>query len=170
MSLLLTTLILIVFVLLLVIGICLVPLGLPGTWLIVLDAVLYSIVRNYQGTNDWKVILIVIFLALAGEGVEFAAGIFGAKQQKVPTGAVVASMVGGILGAIIGVPIFLIGAVLGLLLGTFLGALAYSLLTHPRVEEAFRFAVATLFSRVVSLFAKTTVAVVMSVYLLFKVF
>ncbi len=170
MSAFLTILILFIFCLLLVIGVTLVPLGLPGTWLIVLDAFLYSLVRDYKNTDDWKVVLVALLLALAGEGIEFATGVFGAKNQKIPTGAIVASIVGGIIGAIVGVPVFLIGAVLGLLLGTFLGALIYGLITHPHLKEAIRFAIVTLFSRVVSIFAKTTVALVMVAYLLFKVF
>jgi uncharacterized protein YqgC (DUF456 family) len=159
------------FILFLAVGILLVSLGLPGTWLIVADALLYSLLRDYKGeTQDWKVVLFVAMLALAGEAIEFGASVLGARREKVPTGAIVASIAGGLLGAVIGIPVFLIGSVLGLLLGTYLGALIYSLITQPQAGEAFRFARSVLFSRVVSIFAKTTVAVVMSVYLLFKVF
>lgn len=166
-----TILALTLFILLLAAGIALVPVGLPGTWLIVVDALLYSLLRDFEGeTADWKVVLFVAMLALAGEAIEFGASVAGAKREKVPTGAIVASILGGLIGAVVGVPVFLIGSVLGLLLGTYLGALIYSLITHPRAGEAFRFARSVLFSRVVSIFAKTTVAVVMSVYLLFKVF
>jgi uncharacterized protein YqgC (DUF456 family) len=162
-------LILVLFILLLIVGVAIVPIGLPGTWLIVLDAFFYSLIRDFD-TKDWKVLLVVGTLALLGEAIEFLSGILGAKSQKVPNGAIIASMIGGIVGAIIGVPVFLIGAVLGLLLGTFIGALLYSLITHPHAGEAIRFAFVILFSRVISIFAKTSVAVTMVIYLLFKVF
>lgn len=159
------------FILFLVIGILLVPLGLPGTWLIALDAFLYALVRNFDGTTeDWKVVMLVVFLALAGEIIEFGIGIAGAKREKVPNGAIVASIAGGILGAVIGVPVFLIGSVLGLLIGTFVGALIYGLFTSHHLPDAFRIAKAALFSRAIALFAKTAIALGMSVYLLFKLF
>lgn len=138
--------------------------------MIVVDAFLFSLVRDFKAGSDWKVVLIVVGLALLGEGIEFLAGILGAKSQKVPTGAIIASLIGGIIGAIVGVPVFLIGSVLGLLLGTFLGAFLYSLVREREVRRAIGQSIAVLTSRIISIFAKTGVALGMSVYLLIKVF
>lgn len=157
------------FTLILAAGVIIVPLGLPGTWVIFGDALLYSLIRDFQ-TSDVKVLLIVGGLALLGEGIEFLSGIVGAKREQVPNGAIIASLIGGIVGAIIGLPVVLIGSVLGLLLGTFLGALIYCLFKTPGVQPAVRMAWATLFSRVIALFAKTAVALGMAVYLLFQIF
>lgn len=151
-------------------GVVMVPFTLPGTWVIAVAALLYSLVRDFQASSDWVVIGILVGLALVGEGIEFLTGTLGAKRENVPTGAIVCSMIGGIVGAIIGVPVFLVGALLGLLLGTFLGALIYCLVKDGHVRQALRHSWSILTSRVVSIFAKTSVAIGMAVYVLFKVF
>jgi uncharacterized protein YqgC (DUF456 family) len=161
----------IVLVLLILAGIVLVPLGLPGTWIIVGGAVLYSFFYNFSPTSsDLWVIAILIILAVIGEVLEFLVGTLGGKKLEVSTGAIVASFVGGILGAIIGVPVFLIGSLLGLLLGVFLGALIYELIVTKDMGLALRAAIAVFFSRLVASFMKTCIAVVMGIYLGFKIF
>jgi len=152
-------------------GVVIVPLGLPGTWLIVGAAFLYSLFLDFTpGSSDVWVIVILIVLALIGEILEFLVGTLGGKKLDVSTGAIIASFVGGILGAIIGVPVFLIGALLGLLLGVFLGALIYELVVTKNVGIALKAAVAVFFSRLVASFMKTCIAVGMGVYLVFKLF
>jgi uncharacterized protein YqgC (DUF456 family) len=159
----------VVLCLFLLAGVVMIPFTLPGTWLIVLASFLYSFVRDYD-TADWKVVLILVILAALGEAIEFATGTLGPKKENVPTGAIVCSIVGGVIGVIVGVPVFLVGAVLGLLIGTFLGALIYTLIKDGQVRVALRHAWAVLTSRVISIFAKTSIAVGMAVYLLVKVF
>jgi hypothetical protein len=151
-------------------GVAMVLFTLPGTWLIAVAAFLYSLVRDFDASSDWIVLVWLAVLALIGEVVEFVASTLGPKKVEVPTGAIVCSIIGGIIGAIIGVPVFLIGAVLGLLIGTFLGALVYTLVKDGRVRVALRHAWAVLTSRVISIFAKTSIAVGMAAYLLVKVF
>jgi uncharacterized protein YqgC (DUF456 family) len=125
---------------------------------------------DFQTSSDWIVIVWLVVLALIGEAVEFLTGTLGPKKAEVSTGAIVCSIIGGIVGAIIGVPVFLIGAVLGLLLGTFLGAFIYMMIKDGQVRAALKDAFVVLTSRVISIFAKTAIAVGMSVYLLIKVF
>jgi uncharacterized protein YqgC (DUF456 family) len=151
-------------------GLIAVPFTLPGTWIMLIAAILYSLVRVFQSTSDLKVILIVAGLAVVGEIVEFLTGTLGPKKVNVSTRAIIASVIGGIVGALVGVPIFLVGALLGLFLGTFLGALTYALIKEGNVETALRQAFAVLTSRVISVFAKTAIAAGMAVYLVMKVF
>lgn len=155
---------------LLVAGLVMVLFTLPGTWLMVVAALLYSFVRDFQASSDWKIILWLIVLALIGEAIEFVTGTLGPKREKVPTGAIVCSIIGGIIGAIVGVPVFLIGAVLGLLLGTFLGALAYTFFKDGQIRIAFQHARAVLTSRVISIFAKGAIALGMAIFILINVF
>ena len=165
------------FVLFLLAGVVLVPFTLPGTWLIVLTATMYAIVRDYHfagqqmtGSSDWKVILTLLIFALAGEIVEFYTGIIGAKKYQVPNGAIVCSIIGGLIGAIVGVPVVFVGAIFGLLLGTFLGAFIYLLFTAVSPKESFKMALATLCSRVVAIFAKTVIAMAMVIFLFIHTF
>jgi uncharacterized protein len=152
-------------------GIVLVPLGLPGTWLIVGVAFLYSFFFDFlpPGGDIW-VLIVLITLAVLGEILEFLVGTLGGKQFDVSTGAIISSVVGGLIGAIIGVPVFLIGSLLGLLLGVFLGALIYELAMTKQIGLALKAALAVFFSRMVASFIKTCIAVGMGVYLGFKIF
>ena len=161
---------LISFICLLIFGVMIVPLSLPGSFVLFLDALLYSIFVGFPGSKTWVVLLISGMLVALGEGIEFFTTTVGPKKEAVPGGAIAASIIGGIIGAIIGIPIILIGSVLGLFVGTFLGAFLYSVATHKKTREAMRIATITLCSRMVAIFAKTMVALVMAVYLLIKVF
>lgn len=159
----------ILFVLALLLGLALVPLGFPGTWLVVATAFVYSLARDFQpGKPDFWVLLIVIVLALLGEAVEYGIGVIGSKKLNVSSGAIIASIAGGFVGAIIGVPVFLVGALLGLFLGAFLGAFLYEIIETKKIKPALWAATATFFSRVTAMFVKTFVALVMVIYLLTK--
>lgn len=158
-----------VFVLVLLAGLFLVPLGLPGTWLIVANAFVYSLITDFQADrSDFWVLLFVIILAIVGEILEFGIGVLGSKGMKVSNGAIVCSIIGGILGAFIGFPLFLIGSIIGLLIGVFAGAFAYEILMKKDVRIALDASVKTFFSRIMSMFVKTFIAFVMVIYLLMK--
>lgn len=153
-------------------GIGMVPFGLPGVWLIVASSILYSVFYDYspQASDVW-VNVILVFLGLLAEALEFLVGSLGGKMMtEISTGAIVASIVGGIVGAIIGVPVFLIGSFLGLLLGAFLGAFLYEFLVQKDFVIALKSAVAVFFSRMVASFLKTCIALGMAIYLGFKLF
>ncbi len=152
------------------VGIVLVPFGLPGVWLIVASSILYSFFYDYApGVSDIWVNVILVFLGLIAEAFEFLVGTLGGRMvTEISTGAIVSSVIGGIIGAIIGVPVFLIGSFLGLLLGAFLGAFVYEFLVKKDFIIAFKSAVAVFFSRMVASFLKTCIAVGMTVYLGFK--
>ncbi len=149
-----------------------VPLGLPGTWVIVLAGVVYSLFYPFDGGSGsaWWTNGILIGLALFGEAMEFGVNIFGAKPLKVSNGAIWSALIGGIVGAIIGVPVFLIGSLIGLFIGAFLGAFCYELIVLKSIPRAFVNACAVLTTRIVSMSLKTTLAIGMAVYLFFKLF
>lgn len=155
-----------------VFGILMVPLGLPGTWLIVVGSILYSFFFVFDGgaTSLWTVNAILIGLAVFGEIVEFFIGTLGSKPLKVSDGAIVCAFIGGIVGAIVGVPIFLIGSILGVFIGAFIGAFIWEWVHLKSFGRAFTNALAVLATKVVATFLKTTLAIGMGVYLVFKLF
>ncbi len=159
-------------ILFVVAGIALVAFGLPGTWLIVLTSVVYSLFYPFDGGSASPIWVngILIGFALLGEVVEFCVGTFGSKTMNVSTGAIWCALLGAIVGAIIGVPVFLIGSLLGLFLGAFLGALLYEWVTLKSFSRAFVSALAVLASRIVATSLKATLALGMGLYLGFKIF
>jgi len=153
-------------------GIIMVPIGLPGTWVIVLASGLYSIFYTFDGgeTSRLWVNGALIIVALFGELMEFGVGTFGSKTLNVSNGAVLSAFIGGIVGLIIGVPVFLIGSLIGLLIGAFLGAFIHELFVLKKIGRAFVTACAVLATRLVASLLKTILALGMSVFLLFKIF
>lgn len=148
-----------------------VPLGLPGTWLMVATACVYSLFSDFQvGQSDFWVLGILVFLAGIAEVLEFLVGIWGSKQAQVSNGAVISSIILGFVGVAVGTPVPVIGSVVGLLLGVFIGAYSYELLTTRDPAKSFRSAVAVFFSRIISIFVKTVVAFGMVIYILYKTF
>lgn len=161
----------ILFYLILLAGLVIIPLSFPGTWVMLIAAVIFSLLGDlYPGGSELLALLVVTALAGLGELIELGVRIVGSRMAKVPNGAIVAAIVGGLIGAIIGVPVFLIGSLLGLLLGVFLGAFAYGFLTTKKLSDSLMMAVATMLSQVVALFAKTCVGIAIIVYLTFVLF
>lgn len=157
--------------LILILGVLLVIFGFPGTWVIVAAVLAYSYFKDFapQG-QDWVVLLVVIGLALFGELIEFLVTIITAKRWNVPNGAIVTSFIGGIIGAAVGFPIFMIGSIIGMFIGAFIGTLIYGLFYHKDPIAALKMAAAALFSRGLALFFKVILTLMISIYILFKLF
>jgi hypothetical protein len=96
-------------------------LGLPGTWLLVADALLF---RWLMGPDlfDYHTVLVLFVMALLAEAIEFLAAVQGARSGPPIKGAAAASILGAIAGGLIGAPIlFGLGAIPGMALGAWLG-------------------------------------------------
>lgn len=155
------------FYLILLVGLILIPLGFPGTWVMVVAAIVFALLGNLNPAgSEWTGILIVAALAGLGELIELGVRVVGSKLAKVSNGAIIAAIVGGLIGVFVGFPIFLIGSLIGLLLGVFLGAFFYALLLeNQRPLAAIKIALATTTSQVVALFAKTCIGIAIIIYL-----
>ena len=104
-----------------VIGLLLIPLGLPGLWLILLGILGYGWLTNFQTLSVWF-IAIATALALIGEVFESWIGFRYAQKYGGSSRAGWGALVGGIVGAIVGVPVPIIGSVIGGFVGAFVGA------------------------------------------------
>jgi len=105
-------------------GLILIPLGLPGLWLIVLGVIGYGWLTGFQ-TVGVATIGIVVALAMAGELVEAWAGFKLARRHGGSSRAGWGAVIGGIAGAIVGVPVPIVGSVIGAFVGAFAGAAAF---------------------------------------------
>jgi uncharacterized protein YqgC (DUF456 family) len=154
------------------VGILMVPLSLPGTWLIAGLALFYSFFFSFDGgsTSAFWVLGWLFGLALFGEIIELLVGTFGGKAVKVSNGAILASFIGSVAGLVLGAPIFLVGSLVGLFIGAFLGAFLYEWWVEKSVKSALRTAAAVLASRIVATFLKTGLAIGMGIFLGYKIF
>ncbi len=114
-----------------VVGLTLIPFGLPGTWLMVLALVVYAIATDFMrvGTITLGAALL---LATTGELLEWWLGFRFARQYGGSTRAGWGAIAGGIVGALIGTPVPVIGNIVGAFLGAFVGAAA---LEHTRMRD-----------------------------------
>jgi uncharacterized protein YqgC (DUF456 family) len=105
--------------------------NLPGTWLMVLFAVLLEWWQPGEFLFSPTILWVAAGLAGLGEVLEFVLGAAGSRQAGGSTRgaalAIVGSIVGGIMGTALPVP--LLGTLLGSCLGAFIGALLGDLWT-----------------------------------------
>ena len=127
-----------ILLLVLLTGLLLNVLSLPGNWVMLLAVVLYGWVTEWAYVG-WVWIVVFLVIALAAEVVEFYAGGAGAKKA----GGGVWGTVGALAGAVIG-GIFLTGLILvpvigtlaGIILGTFLGAMVAEMLAGQEAGKS----------------------------------
>ena len=110
---------------LLVTGLALNVIGLPGLWLMVAAHAAYAWADQNDSLAGWPSSLAMLGLALLAELVEFLAGAAGSKtaggSKRSTVGAVVGGVAGGIVGAIV-IPLPILNAIIGACLGSFAGA------------------------------------------------
>jgi uncharacterized protein len=99
-------------------------LGLPGLWVMVAGYVVYAWVTGWNVYVGWKSLIAIFVLAVLAELVEFFAGAAGSKAAGGRKRGMIGAIVGGFLGAIFlsVIPIPIVAQVIGACLGAFLGA------------------------------------------------
>src|SRR4051812_32896291 len=106
-----------------VIGLLLIPFGLPGLWVILFGIIGYGWITNFR-TLSTGFLVLAIALALLGEVLESWVGFRFAKRYGGSSRAGWGALVGGLVGAVVGVPIPVIGSVIGGFVGAFIRAAA----------------------------------------------
>lgn len=104
-----------------IIGLVLIPLGLPGLWVMVAGVLLYAWLTGFA-TIGPATIIAVLAIAFVGEIVESWLGFRFARRYGGSSRSGWGALVGGIVGAIIGVPVAIVGSVIGAFVGAFVGA------------------------------------------------
>lgn len=148
----------------LVIAILLIPLGLPGTWVIVGLAAIYDWVSHSHVVGAATILGLLALSGLAELAELFLAGRFTRRyggSRRAAWGAVI----GGLIGAIVGVPVPLIGSVIGAFAGAFLGALVAESSRGTEPTAAVRVATGAFLGRVTAAAIKVGIGCVMAVWL-----
>lgn len=117
--------------------------GLPGSSIILVAILIWSVVTGFAGIGLPMILIFVVLILSAG--VEYLALYFGAKQSgasKWSQYGAIAGMVLGFLGLLPALPIGgpLIGVLIGAVLGAFIGEYLYrsNLDFNERVKQAFK--------------------------------
>lgn len=116
-------------------GLVLVPLGLPGLWLMVLGVVAYGALTGFRSTGP-VTIGVAVGLALVGEILENWVGFRFAMRYGGSRRSGWGALVGGLVGAVAGVPVPIVGSVIGAFLGSFVGAALFEYAATRRAAVA----------------------------------
>jgi uncharacterized protein YqgC (DUF456 family) len=149
----------------LLVSMVLIPLGLPGIWLMVAAGLGFQLL--VPGTVGTITVVGTAVLATIAEVIEFTlAGRYARKyggSRRAGWGA----MLGGIVGAFMGVPVPIVGPVIGAFLGAFAGAFAMELtVRESRTGDATRVAWGAMVGRVVAAGMKMGFGVMIAAWIL----
>jgi hypothetical protein len=137
----------------------LVPLGLPGVWIMV--AVLAG--GALFGQVGWIVVLAALLMAAVAEAVEFWLVARLNLRYGGGRGAFWGAVAGGLVGVVVGLPIPVVGSVLAGFLGTFVGAALVTLLGTQDAWRAGRAGWGVLLGRILAAVVKVGTGVVILV-------
>lgn len=117
-----------------ILALFLIPLGLPGTWLM-LAVLLAGLVA---GRVAWWTFLILLTLVALAEVGEFLLVREASLRYGGSSKAVWGAIAGGLLGVVIGAPVPVVGTLAAGIAGTFLGAMAVGLWERHEPADAAR--------------------------------
>lgn len=143
----------------LLIGLILVPLGLPGLWIMLGSALAYWVAVP-NGSIGFFTFVVASGMVIVAEILEFTiAGKYTRKyggSRRASFGAIA----GGLVGAFMGLPVPLIGSLLGAFAGAFVGALIGELTVSRETRgEPLQVARGALIGRVAAAAIKTGIGV-----------
>lgn len=148
----------------LLLSLFIIPLGLPGTWVMLAAGVGYSILVPHSigmfallGTTVLAVIAEILEFTLAGQYARKYGG-----SRRASWGAII----GGTVGAIVGVPVAVIGSIIGAFVGAFLGALVFEYLRGSGAQVSTRAAWGALVGRAVAAALKVAFGFVIAAWLI----
>ena len=124
---------LVLFAIVMLVSIFVVPLGLPGTFIMVVAA----IAADYFAAAGigWIAIGIALALAVTAEVLEWTMSARFAQKYGGSKRAGWGAIIGGLIGAFMGIPVPVIGSMIGAFAGAFVGALVAEY-THPQADAS----------------------------------
>lgn len=146
-------------------------LGLPGNWLIVATAALYTWLMPVESrlALGWPIVGLVAGLAVLGELVELAGSAAGVRKvggsKRGALLALVGSVVGAMVGMFVGIPIPFVGSLFAALLFGGLGALLGAMLGESwkgrSFDQSWQVGQAAFWARMIGALAKVMIGAVM---------
>ena len=147
-------------------GLIMIPFGLPGTLVIFCGALGYKLLVPAGGIG-WFTVGLIGALMIFAEALEWA---LTAKYTRKYGGSRRASwgaIIGGMVGAFLGVPVPVIGSVIGAFAGAFVGAFVFEYSRAAQHGTAVRVAWGALVGRVIAATMKVGIGLAMGAWLVF---
>jgi uncharacterized protein len=161
------------FGLAIVVGLIIIPLGLPGTVLILIAAAVYAWLTDLAIIGGWGLVVLTA-LTIISETADNWLTAIGVKRYGGSTRAMWLSVPGALLGAmLLGAPLALLLGPLGPIAGGFGGAFAsvvlYEWSQAKNLQAALRAGWGTLLGRAAGILLKMVIAIGMVVGILLKI-
>ena len=145
--------------LVLLLGLLMIPFGMPGTWIIAGAALGYSLL--VPGTVGTFTVVCVALLAVVGEALEWTLTAKYARKYGGSKRASWGAVIGGMIGAFVGIPVPIVGSIVGAFVGAFAGAFVFELTGGATGGVATRVATGALIGRALSAAVKVGIGVAM---------
>ena len=159
---------LLLLVVAMLLGLLMIPFGMPGT-LVIFAAALCYVLLVPQGGIGWPTVAIVGLLMIIAEVFEWTLAARFARRYGGSKRAGWGAAIGGMIGAFVGVPVPIVGPIIGAFAGAFVGALAFELGGGTGGGAATKVAWGALLGRVVAAALKMAIGIVMAVWILVSV-
>jgi uncharacterized protein YqgC (DUF456 family) len=144
------------------IGLAMIPLGLPGLWVMVGGIIAYGWLTDFRSVGV-VMIAIVLGIAFVGEIIDNWLGFRYAKRYGGSTRSGWGALIGGLVGAVIGVPVAVIGSVIGAFVGSFIGAAVFEFTYSRHTGVAARAGWGAVMGRVAAAAVKIALGIVIAV-------
>jgi len=141
---------------LMLVGLWVVIVGLPGLWIMVAAVILYAALTGWQYVGLWTIVILIVIGILA-EIVETVAGGAGAKREGASKRGILGAIVGGILGGLFLtflIPIPIVGTIVGACVGSLLGAMVTEIAIPTELEHSLRIGVGAAKGRLLGILSK----------------
>ncbi len=142
-------------------GLILAALQLPGTWLILAAAVGYDGYYAWQRVG-WVWLLVVAAIAASAELLDSIAAVVAARRAGASRRAAIGALIGGFAGMLLlSLPVPFLGTIIGGLLGCFLGGLLAEWTVREDLAAGARVGLFATIGRLAGLLLKLAAALVM---------
>ncbi len=143
-------------------GIALAMLKLPGTWIILIAAVVFSWQSGWERPAT-IILWILLGIAIVAEVVEIAASLVTVRRAGASTRASWGAMIGGFAGMLfLSFPLPIIGTIIGGIVGCFLGAAIAEMTLDRGLQQGARVGFFAAVGQVFGMVAKAGLAMVMA--------
>ena len=126
---------------------------LPGTTIILAAAVIHRLMVGPEKSIGWRVLGILVILAMVTYALDFLSGYFGAKYFGASKGGMFGATIGALVGIFFGLP--------GLFIGPVIGALAGEFVAGKKLVDAGRAGWGSLLGNLAGMVSKLLIALVM---------
>ena len=137
--------------------------ALPGNWLMIISAALFAWWKWDEGVFSIYTLIAITVLAVAGEVIEFFAGVGGAKKAGAGWLGALGALAGAVTGAIVGtftIPVPFLGTLIGACAGAALGTWAMEHLGGRKMEDSVRSGVGAGIGVFVGTVSKVTIGLI----------